>query len=321
MSYTRVTVEERNQIYRWSQEGKSQREIAELLDRAPSTISRELRRNRGLRGYRPKQAHEMACVRARRPGPRRFTEEVRLHAEMKIREGWTPEIICGRAKREGLAHVCKETIYKHIYADAKLGGDLWRHLPRAKRKRKRRCPREDGRGRGLIPGRRGIETRPAWVEQRVRGGHWEADLGVGADGSGCLVTLVERVTRFACVGWVASKDADEVAGVIISLLTAVLAACKGVTFDNGKEFARHALIASALGVDVFFANPYHSWERGSNENVNGLIRRMLPKGTSFSGLGTQGIRLLDCFVNDRPRRCLGWRTPREMMDAYLVTAG
>lgn len=319
MSYKRVTVEERNQIYRWSQGGKSQREIAELLDRSPSTISRELRRNRGLRGYRPKQAHEVACARARRPGPRRFTEEVRLHAEMKIREGWTPEIICERAKREGLAHVCKETIYKHIYADAKLGGDLWRHLPRAKRKRKRRCPREEGRGRGLIPGRRGIETRPAWVEQRVRVGHWEADLVVGADGSGYLVTLVERVTRFACVGWVASKDADEVAGVIISLLTAVLAACEGVTFDNGKEFARHALIASALGVDVFFANPYHSWERGSNENVNGLIRRLFPKGSSLANLNAERLRQIASFLNDRPRKCLGWMTPRESLEAYLST--
>ena len=321
MSYMRVTEDERRQIYRWSQEGKSGREIAELLDRAPSTVSRELRRNRGLKGYRPKQAHEMACARARRPGPRRFTEEVRIHAEKKIREGWTPEIVCGRAKLDGLPHVCKETIYKHIYADAKLGGDLWRCLPRAKRRRKRRCPRDDGRGRGLIPDRRGIETRPLWVERRAEVGHWEGDLVVGADGSGYLVTLVERVTRFACVGWASSRDADEVAGVIISLLTAVLAACKGITFDNGKEFARHALIAAALGADVFFANPYHSWERGTNENSNGLIRRVLPKGTSFSGLGAQGIRRLDCFVNDRPRRCLGWRTPREMMAAYLVSVG
>ena len=98
------------------------------------------------------------------------------------------------------------------------------------------------------------------------------------------------------------------------------AACKGITFDNGKEFARHALIASALGVDVVFANPYHSWERGTNENTNGLIRRLLPKGASFTGLGPDGIKRLDCFVNDRPRKCLGWRTPREMMETYLLTA-
>jgi transposase, IS30 family len=321
MSYKRVTAEERSQIYRWCQEGKSRRQIADLLDRAPSTISRELRRNRGGKGYRPKQAHEMALERARRPGARRFTEEVRSHAEAKLREGWTPEIICQRAKLDGLPHVCKETIYKHIYTDSKKGGDLWKHLPRAHRKRKRRCPRNDGRGRGLIPGRRGIETRPAEVEQRVAVGHWEGDLVVGSNGSGYLVTLVERVTRFACVGWVESKDADVVACAIIGLLEDVLEACKGITFDNGKEFARHAMIASELGVDVFFANPYHSWERGTNENTNGLIRRLLPKGASFSGLGTEGIKRLDRFVNDRPRKCLEWKTPREMLKDYLATVG
>lgn len=320
VSYTRVTGEERRLIYEWLQEGKCFREIARLLKRAASTVIREVLRNTGGRGYRPKQAQEFAEGRASRPGPRRFTDEVRRDAEEKLLKGWTPEMICGRAQLEGRAHVCKETVYKHVYKDAKAGGDLWKNLPRAKRKRKRRCPRQEGRGRGLIPGRRGIETRPPEVELRVKVGHWEGDLVVGANATGYLVTLVERVTRYTLTGWSATKEADEVAEVVIRLLSAIGIACTGITFDNGKEFARHAEIASALKADVFFARPYHSWERGTNENTNGLIRRLFPKSESFAGIGEAELQRIDTFLNDRPRKCLGWKTPREVMGAFLAAA-
>ena len=320
MTYTRVTEIERSQIYMLRQAGKGVREIARLLLRTASTISREVFRNTGGKGYRPKQAQELAEERARRPGPRRFTEEVRRDVEEKLRKGWTPEIICGRAKLEGRAHVCKETVYKHVYEDAKAGGDLWERLPRAKRKRKRRCPRQEGRGRGVIPGRRGIETRPPEVELRITVGHWEGDLVVGANATGYLVTLVERVTRYTLVGWSATKEADEVKSVIIRLLAAVGVACTGITFDNGKEFARHVEIATALKADVFFARPYHSWERGTNENTNGLIRRLYPKSESFASIGGEDLRRIDTFLNDRPRKCLGWKTPREVMAAFLAAA-
>ena len=320
MTYTRVTEIERSQIYMLRQAGKGVREIARLLLRTASTISHEVFRNTGGKGYRPKQAQELAEERARRPGPRRFTEEVRRDVEEKLRKGWTPEIICGRAKLEGRAHVCKETVYKHVYEDAKAGGDLWERLPRAKRKRKRRCPRQEGRGRGVIPGRRGIETRPPEVELRITVGHWEGDLVVGANATGYLVTLVERVTRYTLVGWSATKEADEVKAVVISLLAAIGVACTGITFDNGKEFARHAEIAKALKADVFFARPYHSWERGTNENTNGLIRRLYPKSESFASIGGEDLRRIDTFLNDRPRKCLGWKTPREVMAAFLAAA-
>ena len=197
MAYKRVTAEERTHIYRWGQEGQKQREIARRLGAGSGSISREIARNTGLRGYRPKQAHEKAQAQAKRPGPRRFTDEVRADAEARLKEGWTPEIIGGRARLEGRPHVCKETIYKHIYADAKAGGTLWKNLPRAKRKRRRRCPRQEGRGRGRIPNQRMIGTRPAEVETRLTVGHWEGDLINGAHGTGNLATLVERNTRFA----------------------------------------------------------------------------------------------------------------------------
>lgn len=320
MSYTRVTEIERSQIYVLRQAGKGNNEIARIIGRDKGTVSREVRRNKGLKGYRHQQAHRKAEERAARPGPRRFTDEVRLDAEQKLRKGWTPEQICGRAELEGRPHVCKETVYKHVYADAKAGGELWKELVRAKRKRKRRCPRQDGRGRGLIPGRRGIETRPPEVELRVKVGHWEGDLVVGAAATGYLVTLVERVTRYTLVGWSATKEADEVKSVVIRLLAAIGVACTGVTFDNGKEFARHAEIATALKADVFFARPYHSWERGTNENTNGLIRRLYPKSESFAAIGERDLRRIDTFLNDRPRKCLGWKTPREVMAAFLAAA-
>lgn len=320
VTYNRVTEIERSQIYVLRQEGKGNNAIARAIGRNKGTVSREVRRNRGQKGYRHQQAHRVAVERAKRPGPRRFTEEVRLDAEEKLRKGWTPEIICGRAVLEGRAHVCKETIYKHVYQDAKVGGDLWKCLPRAKRKRKRRCPRQEGRGRGIIPGRRGIETRPPEVEQRITVGHWEGDLVVGANATGYLVTLVERVTRFTLVGWSRTKEADEVAAEIIRQLGMIGVACTGITFDNGKEFARHAEIASALKADMFFARPYHSWERGTNENTNGLIRRLYPKSESFAAIGPVDLCRIDTFLNDRPRKCLAWQTPREVMKAFLAAA-
>ena len=321
MAYNRVTSQERILIHQWKQEGFSLRKMAALLFRSPSTISREIKRNSGRRGYRPKQAQALAEERAKRPGPRRFTEAVRKDAEGKLRQGWTPDIICGRARLEGRAHVCKETVYKHIYADAANGGDLWTHLPRAKRRRKRRRPRQDGRRRGVIPGRRGIETRPAEVELRLKVGHWEGDLVVGKNGSGYLVTLVERVTRFALVGWSPGKEADAVALVIVDLFMKSGIPIDGITFDNGKEFARHELIAQELHADVFFARPYPSRARGTNEHTNALLRRISPKEASFAAFGGEDLRRIDTFLNDRPRKCLGWMTPREEMEAHLAGTG
>lgn len=321
MAYSRVTREERNHIHRWRQEGLGVRVIAALLGRSPSSISRELARNTGKRGYRPGQAHRLARERALRPGPRRFTEAVRLDAEARLREGWTPEIISGRARLEGRPWVCKETIYKHVHADAKRGGDLWTHLPRSRRKRRRRCPRQDGRGRGRIPNQRMIDTRPAAVETRRQAGHREGDLINGAHETGNLVTLVERTTRFTLVGRTDSKEAAEVRAVIESLLAPLQMPLRlSVTFDNGKEFAQHEALARRLGLDVYFAKPYHSWERGTNENTNGLIRRLHPRKSSFADIGQAGLDRIDTFLNDRPRKCLGWMTPREKMAACLVSA-
>ena len=321
MAYKRVTAEERALIYRWLKQGEAQNEIARRLGRNQGSISREIARNTGLKGYRPKQAHEKAQDQAKRDGPRRFTDEVRADAEARLKEGWTPAIIGGRARLEGRPWVCAETIYTHIYADAKAGGTLWKNLPRAKRKRRRRCPRQDGRGRGQIPNQRRIDTRPAEIETRQTIGHWEGDLINGANGTGNLATLVERRSRFTLVGRTDSKEAEEVTLKICALFkTLPQRARQSVTLDNGKEFARHEKIAADTVMDVFFAHPYHSWERGTNENTNGLIRRLYPKKSSFAGIGRTEIRRIDAFLNDRPRKYLGWSTPREMLTAFLGCA-
>lgn len=318
MTYKRVTAGERESIARWVQEGETQREIARRLWRDAGSISREIGRNSGLRGYRSKQAHEKAQSQSKRAGPRRFTDTVRADVEAKIKDRWTPAMICGRARLEGRPSVCAETVYKFIYANAKAGGTLWQHLPRAKRKRHRRCPRQDGRGRGRIPNQRRIDTRPAEVEARQQIGHWEGDLINGANGTGNLTTLVERVTRYSLVGRTDTKEAEEVAGKTCALFKTLPAVARlSTTFDNGKEFARHEEIACHTGMDVFFAYPYHSWERGTNENTNGLIRRLYPKKSSFAEIGEAELRQIDTFLNDRPRKCLGWATPREKMAAFL----
>jgi IS30 family transposase len=210
VSYKRITAENRIQIHRWRQEGKSNGAIAGLLNVHTSTIGREIKRNKGGRGYRPKQAQRKAEERAKRPGSRRFTGAVRMDAEARLRMGWTPGIISGRARLEKRPWVCKETIYKYVYADAKAGGRLWENLPRARRRRKRRCPRPDRRGR--IPGRRMIGTRPPEVDLREAVGHWEGDLADGAPGTGHLAALAERKTRFLMVARVMTKEASEVAG-------------------------------------------------------------------------------------------------------------
>ncbi len=321
MAYSRVTDIERRLLRMWRQAGYGHREISRRLNRSPSTISREIVRNSGKNSYQPGQAHRMAQERAKRPGPRRFTEEVKADAETRLRDGWTPDMISGCARFEGRPWVCKETIYKHIYADAKTGGDLWKNLPRARRKRRRRCPRDDGRQRGQIPNRRMIDTRPAEVETRASVGHWEGDLINGVKKTGNLVTLVERSTRFTLVDRTHTKEAKEVTAAICKSFGLLpLVARLSLTLDNGKEFAWHEKLASKTGMDVFFAHPYHSWERGTNENTNGLIRRLHPKKSSFSGIGKVELRRIETFLNDRPRKCLGWMTPREKMTAFLASA-
>ena len=213
------------------------------------------------------------------------------------------------------------SFYKSLFSHLVMTLPFWMNLPRARRKRHRRCPRTEGRGHGRIPNQRRIDTRPAEVELRRTVGHWEGDLINGAHETGNLITLVERNTRFTLVGRTGSKEAAEVMrGICAQFETLPQSARLSLTLDNGKEFARHEEMARTSNMDVFFARPYHSWERGTNENTNGLIRRLHPKKSSFADIGRAELKRIDTYLNDRPRKCLGWMTPREKMTVFLACA-
>jgi transposase, IS30 family len=304
--YTQLTQEQRYQIHALLKMEHSRTEIAETLGVHRSTISRELQRNRGKRGYRPKQAHQFALQR-RKKVRARITADIWAMVEEKLRQDWSPEQIAGRFKEEGIA-ISHEHIYQYIYADKRVGGDLWKHL-RCQKKRRKRVGDYDRRGK--IPNRKSIEERPEVVEQRTRLGDWEVDLMLGKDHQGVLVTLTERKSRFTLLRRVANKQAQLVSQAIVELLQWV-STLESITADNGKEFAAHQHISQTLSVDFYFAHPYSSWERGTNENTNGLIRQYLPKNRSLKNVSFQEETLIMDRLNLRPRKCLDFRTPFEV---------
>lgn len=306
-TYTQLTREQRYQIKALVDIGHNQTEVAQQLQVNKSTISREVRRNRGQRGYRPKQAHEMALKRRREKAQMKIGPEIWALVEEKIREDWSPEQISGRLKKEGIV-ISHEHIYQYIYADKRAGGTLWTHL-RCQKKRRKRYGKHDRRGK--IPNRKSIEERPQIVDQRARFGDWEVDLVLGKDQKGVILTLTERKSRFTLLRSISSKQSDLVAQTVISLLKWV-APLESITADNGKEFAAHLDISQALSVYFYFAHPYASWERGTNENTNGLIRQYLPKSRNLKNVSFQEeIRIMD-RLNLRPRKCLDFRSPFEV---------
>ena len=315
MNYTQLTREQRYQIKALLDTGHGRTEIARQLEVDKSTISREIRRNRGKRGYRPKQAHEMALKRRKGKAQMKISPETWFLVEEKIREDWSPEQISGRLKIEGI-EISHERIYQYIYADKRAGGTLWTHL-RCQKKRRKRYGKRDRRGK--IPNRKSIEARPEIVEQRTRFGDWEVDMILGKDQQGVVVTLTERKSRFTLLRRVSSKQSDLVAQAVIALLKWVVHLAS-ITADNGKEFAAHLEISQALSVDFYFAHPYASWERGTNENTNGLIRQYLPKNHSLKNVSFQEETMIMDRLNLRPRKCLDFRSPFEVFFGHQPVA-
>lgn len=318
-TYTRLTEDERYQIYEGITEKQSHRKIAALINRHHSTVSREVKQNTGLRGYRPKQAQEKSLQRHQdKPRFIKLTPEVRALIADNIREEWSPEQVQGRLRTQGLPMVCATTIYRVIQQDKAAGGSLYKHLRHRKPYKKRTGSPEI---RGQIIGRVSIDERPSIVDRKERLGDWEADTIIGKGHKGVLVTLADRVSKKTLIAAVPSKQAEVVKGAIIELLaTEKKQHLHTITFDNGKEFAYHLQIKEALEVETYFAHPYHSWERGLNENHNGLIRQYLPKGMRLDTVTTDEIRLIQNKLNNRPRKLLGYRTPNEVHDAMQLAA-
>ena len=307
--YTQLTQEERYQIEALLKMGHHQSEIATVLKRHKSTISREVGRNRGLRGYRPKQAQHLALARRETKAKPRIAPGTWEWVESLLREEWSPEQVSGWLSMEQGLHVSHEWIYQYVYADKRRGGDLHAHLRCQKKRRKRYGSNER---RGQIRGRVSIDERPEIVEERSRTGDWEADTVIGKPGGPVLLTLAERRTRYSIIAKAPDKSAQAVTDALLTVLQPHADLVHTLTYDNGKEFAYHQTVAEGLDAQGYFAHPYHSWERGLNENTNGLIRQYLPKGTDFRTLTLEKVRSIMDRLNNRPRKCLGFKTPNQL---------
>jgi IS30 family transposase len=317
--YDQLTEEQRVVIATLLKKGYPVPEIAEEVGKHKSTIYRERNRNcsPGRNGvYNAKPAQERASARASNKGRKKAIDsQMAEHIKKKLGDDWSPEQIAGRAAREGIPMASHETIYLHIYQDKREGGELYKKLRRVRRcRRKRRNTRKD---RGRIVGRVGIEKRPPAVERQDRFGDWEGDTIVGKGHQSAMVTLTERKGLFTLIIPVENKGADHVAEAINAELCHYL--CRTITFDNGKEFAGHAKIAETLNVKVFFANPYSAWERGCNENANGLIRQYLPKSTPLNETSYEEAKIIQEKLNNRPRKKLGFKTPNEVFLRWCRT--
>ena len=310
--YHHLSYEERCQIHALRKRADSLREIARQLGRSPSTISRELHRNSGGRGYRYQQATRLASGRRRKASlrPRKMTEAMWSLVREKLALHWSPEQVSGRLRRDGVVSVSTTWIYRHSWADRAAGGSLYKLLRRRGKRYNRR--NKSGAGRGLIPHRVDSSERDPIVEQKTRIGDWEVDTIIGAKQQGALVSMVDRASKFTFLEHVASKAAIGVRHAIIGCLSPVKDRVLTITADNGKEFAHHRQIASALSASFYFARPYHSWERGLNEHTNGLVREYFPKATNFHTVEPAAVRRVQAQLNNRPRRCLAYRTPAEV---------
>jgi len=315
--YKQLTYEQRCQIEVLKKSELSQQEIASRIGTSQSTISRELARNTGLRGYRHKQAQRAAQTRRDRAcRPYKMTPDLIAVIEEKLGEKWSPEQVAGWLGAIRETQISHERIYLHVWSNKAAGGDLYRNLRRHGKRYQKRCNGKTNRGQ--IKNRTSIEERPGIVENKSRIGDWEIDTVIGKGHSGALVTIVERATQFTLSSRVQGKTAEAVTAATIGLLQPYSAALHTITADNGKEFAYHEEITRALGVTVYFAHPYHSWERGLNENTNGLLRQYWPKRTDFKKIESDEVAAVVSQLNDRPRKTLGFATPAQLMQNHLA---
>lgn len=307
MDYTHLTREQRYQIETLLKAGHCQAEIARLLGRHPSTICRELGRNRGPGcRYAAAEAQTMAadrakaCANAPRVQPRNWQAAI-----AGLREGWSPEEICGRLRLRCWPGISHMTIYRRVRTDKKEGGSLWRNLRHGKCRYMRRG---DGRRRIRPLGGKSIEARPAIVDTRSTFGHWEGDTMLDTELRGLLVTLAERKSRYCLAAKVSRRSAVLVRRAINRMLEPLAELARTLTVDNGKEFSDH----NKLNIDCFFARPFAAWQRGTVENLNGLLRQYFPRRRRITSIRSDDVRSAVDKLNHRPRKCLGYRTPHEV---------
>ena len=322
MSYCHLSSEERYVISHLALCDLSLREIGRRIGRHHSSISREIKRNRptyaddAVYWYDAAQQYaDQRKVKARH-WRKKSNRQLVHYVQRKIIDDWSPEEITGRLiadyPNNEQMRISHEAIYQWIYADAVNGGNLYIHLRRCHKKRRKQ--RRYGSLRGLIPGRVSISQRPQAVDQRARFGDWEGDTLEGAKGSGAIATHVERKSRFLVAAKLADKAAKTMTIASASAFKRIPKRMrKTLTVDNGKEFAQFKQLENITGLCIYFADPYSAWQRGCNENTNGLIRQYLPKGTNFKNINNNDLAIIVKKLNHRPRKCLNYQTPHEVI--------
>jgi len=295
--------------------------VAQVLGVHRSSTYRELKRNTGKRGYRHKQADEKARQRRNTAcqAKKKMIPAIAAIIEEKLRLQWSPVQISGWLKKNGYAKaVSHETIYQHIWQDKRNGGSLYKELRHHGKKYNKRS--KGTAGRGCIPNRIDIKERPPIVEQKSRLGDWELDTIIGAGQSGAIVSMVERASKLTKLAKVSRKTAEETEAALVEKLNPVREFVYTLTSDNGKEFANHQTVGSALEADFYFATPYHSWERGLNEHTNGLVRQYFPKSQRFDQVSDDDLKKVEGLLNNRPRKILNFSTPQEVFTQLSARA-
>jgi IS30 family transposase len=317
MKYKHLTATERELIAKKLRLGLSIRAIAQALERSPSSISREIRRNSLTEIYAPETARLAAEKRARNcRNAKTISAETWVYVVEKLQQKHSPEQISGVLKNRLAIVLSHSTIYRYIHADKRNGGKAYKHLRGANKRRKSYGAALDGRGK--IPARVDISKRPKSVETRDEIGDWEGDTVVGAHHLGAVVTLVERKTGYAVIAKVADRTAKSVTDACIKALSACKMPVKSITFDNGKEFSHHQEISQAIDTKIYFSKPHSPWQRGCNENFNGLLRQYLPKKMPFATVTQEQLNEIMNEINARPRKRLGYYSPLEMFQFYLT---
>lgn len=317
MKYSHLTQEQRYQIYAFSKANWAQNMIANELKVNKSTISREIKRNKGLRGYRPQQAQKMTDDRKLSARKHiKMTPYVKFVIAQKIRIEWSPEQISGYFRRHKLLDISHQSIYNFIQEDRLQGGSLYKHLRRSNKKRKKQYGSISSRGQ--IKNRIMIDERPAIVNEKSRIGDWEIDTVIGKNHKGVIITAVERKSKYIVAAPVPNKSEQIVADALIHSLKPYKHKVYTLTSDNGKEFAGHQKIAKNLKTQFYFARPYRSCDRAINENSNGLLRQYYPKKTDLRNVKNDDIIPILEKINTRPRKTLGYATPKEVFFGQIT---
>ena len=310
--YNQLTQEQRYHTAALNKTGTSLTFIAETVGVHKSTISRELKRNAGMRGYHAKQANELSLQRRKTAKKHiKMTINLKNKVKEKLLQDWSPDQISGYFKKNDGILISHERIYQYVLEDKKSGGDLYKHLRHSAKKRKKRYGSHDRRGQ--IKNKVSIEDRPKIVDEKSRIGDWEIDTVIGKNHKGAFVTIVDRVSKFTIIAKVPTKHADGVTAATIKTLSLYAGVVHTITSDNGTEFAGHEEIAKQLNTQFYFAHPYSSWERGLNENTNGLIRQYVKKGSSFDNVTNNTAKKIMSRLNNRPRKSLNYMTPNEFL--------